>query len=144
MGTCEFCGNTCDIKENSIDKNIMEYSCMSCGLYDLIEREYNLFKHEYTDKKHLISGYLYEFNKDSDTPFHVTNANLKMIFNDGRMPKTHMQRLERLLLNMYKLDNVFGNIFKTSNVANTSGYITTQELQLAYSKKNYPSSIAYA
>jgi hypothetical protein len=119
--------------------NIYEYNCANCGLYELTGDDNNMLKRDYADKKHLIAGYLYEFNKDNENIFNVTDKNLKLILNDGRMPQTPIQRLERLLLNLYKKSNGEIGVWYWLNSSENNLYVVKND-----SWKCYPISMSYA
>ena len=76
----------------------------------------------YMYKKHLIQGFLYEFNGPElngrrETSYIFSNDNtLKKLLNDDRIPQTNMQRLERLLLNFYKSNDTIGNYVQLTRV----------------------------
>jgi len=130
QATCVFCGAKCH-KAFGQRGSDWFYSCENCGKFDVYEDEVE--KNE--DKKHLIAGFLYEFNRGNGQTLLI---NFGQMLSDGRMPKTPMQRLERFLLNLYKADDKIGLRFSVNQrmgqilgIGNSSG-------------GKYPLSMSYA
>ena len=106
----------CDVKlhQPTIKRLSVEYYCPNCGWFSLpyyvvhdteglenwlkVNDKSNLY-----DKRHLISGFLYEFNRNKFEIIQINSIeDLEQLLNDGRIPKTPMQRMERLLLRVYE------------------------------------------
>ena len=117
MGKCLFCDHECTEVQNNGAVSISD--CPNCGLFS-ISYSYastltNALKNCHADKKHLIAGYLYEFNKDSQEPYDFMSGSLENLLNDARIPRTPMQRLERFLLNLYKVDDTIGKMTRINH-----------------------------
>jgi len=112
---------------------------MTSGLHESIEQYFLINgKSEIYNKRHLIAGWLFEFNKTKREPiFFRTIADFDSVLHDNRMPKTPMQRLERLLLNLYKISDRIGAKFVISTRTGDPNKLTFDEMSL-------PISIAYA
>ena len=97
----------------------------------------------YKSKIYLIAGWLYEFNRDRDKDERLSLSepeDFERLLNDSRMPKTHMQRLEKLLINLYRSSDVVGENFY-------AGYFGDDEIPgvvTGETEKILPISIAYA
>ena len=96
----------------------------------------------YDSKMHLIAGWLYEFNRDKKNEYLSLSRpeDFEKLLYDSRMPKTHMQRLEKLLINLYKSSDVVGENFY-------AGYFGDDEIPgvvTGETEKLLPISIAYA
>lgn len=123
-------------------------NCPNCGKYEIFSDDFENHKHE----KHLIAGYLYEFNRESKQTILI---DFEQILSDNRIPKSPMQRLERLLLNLYKASDKFGELFyagvgykedhKNPELSNrTEGIGLGNFIESVFLPRNYPISIAYA
>jgi len=61
------------------------------------------------EKRHLIAGWMHEFNRGKSEPYIFNDLkDFEDLLNDERIPKKPMQRLERLLVNLYKLSDRIG------------------------------------
>lgn len=151
MGTkkCPFCNN----EELVVNPTALSLRCFcsNCGIFILplfvcendvinlenflcVNNKANVYK-----KRHLIAGWMYEFNRDKSEPLIFNNSNdFEDLLSDGRMPKTPMQRLERLLLNLYKFNDKFGSVI-VAPVGIEKAYI-----KFTYNKIEMPNSMAYA
>ena len=114
MIECVFCNTNCTEPKSSGATTI--YNCPHCGLWEVSYTYKSEFESSmngiYANKRHLIAGYLYEFNRSRVVPFVFVTGSLKRLLSDGRIPKTPMQRLERLLLNMYKHNDRIGVFYR--------------------------------
>ena len=131
MTNCPFCDRGISVTNKNLSINC---SCSNCGKFTLASimdthvngNIKNFFqvndKLEIYRKRHLIAGWLYEFNRGKDKPY-VFNSidDFDAILNDAHMPKTPMQRLERFLLNLYKVSDKFGEPI-TVNGTNSIAY----------------------
>jgi len=113
MGNCHFCGAACEVTRQARYNHSCYENCPNCGSYNL----YDWRKNTLDDHLHTIAGYLYETNRHirhdryGDSPPRDINGDiLQEIKMSGLLPRTNMQRLERLLLNVYKLNKFFGQV----------------------------------
>jgi len=123
---CKFCGADCNCY-NYINLSQVEtefYCKENCGNYRIETSPMSLEKLDVMIKesKHLIAGYLYEFNRGKDGVLDLCGDNINQLLKDGLMPQTSMQRLERFLVNLYKTDDTIGKHFKTDNIKLSMSY----------------------
>ena len=87
--------------------------------------------------------------------FVFTSDSVENLLRDARMPKTQMQRLDRLLLNLYKASDKFGELFfvgeefrpnsKNSEVIDRiTGIGLGNATEAIFWPRNFPISITYA
>jgi len=152
---CPFCFN----EELVISANGLSLSCFcsNCGAFILPafivkNEEINLEnyfrvndKWEIYKKRYLIAGWMYEFNRGKAEPLIFNNcSDFEELLKDTRMPKTPMQRLERLLANLYKLSDRIGVGYSVDKTAN-KGIINGNALEFRLMDNSVrPISMAYA
>ena len=116
MDKCVFCDS--DVKTFSAQGASNIYGCPCCGFWQVSYSYANnlnaSMRSTFYDKKHLIAGYLYEYNRSKTEPYTVTHEGLTAILDDGRIPRTPMQRMERFLLNLYKADDTIGKVYRAT------------------------------
>ena|GEM_PF-1309632 len=156
MELCFLCDAVCVDYQRVALQNHDFYRCNNCGAYSL----YDSAKSIASENKHLLAGYLYETNRHDksyveDDDLEISSMTIKKILSDGRIPKTPMQRLERLLLNLYKISDKFGDLYfagigykENSDNPNISDKIVGigvgNVTESILTPRNYPISIAYA
>jgi nucleoside 2-deoxyribosyltransferase len=123
-GKCHFCGNEC-YREAEHNPNAIYFDCRNCGKFVIYADNHNVNR----NKKHLIAGYLHEFNRSDE----YADIDYDRIFNDGRMPHTSMQRMERFLMNLYKIDDSIGKIIRVADKT-VSGGFDVDLLAISYAK----------
>jgi nucleoside 2-deoxyribosyltransferase len=113
MERCHFCDEKCDISRDQIRKGgTTYYDCPSCGRYEISDfTKMNMTK-IIQENKHLIAGYLYEFNRGKENLYIFMDDFFEKLLNDGYIPRTNMQRLDRFLVNLYKADNTIGKTIR--------------------------------
>ena len=113
--TCFFCESECEKYENfNTDGN--KYICPYCGKYELtrIVTDDSEFKDKLISNKHIFSGYLEETKENRQGYLTITTDKIDGILNDVLIPKTVMQKLEKLLLYCYKRNEYIGQEFTTN------------------------------
>ena len=140
---CPLCGNNAHSQAQNL---LINYICTNCSRFsfaiqivkDGIKTYFDVNgSSEVYDKKHLIAGWMYEFNRTKVKP-HVFNdvADFVEILEDNRMPQTPTQRLERFLVNLCKLSDRFDIAF---GIASDNGLVGISDGDFLY-----PFSIAYS
>ena len=71
---------------------------------------------------HLIAGYLHEIKYQNKTVEIVTEKDIEKILQSPLIPKTSMQRLDKILLNLYKSGNGFTIEFDSTDLIPAMGY----------------------
>jgi len=86
------------------------YVCPNCGTFlvtSLYERTFNGLQ------KHLISGYVRE-KYDNDEEAYITTENVGSIMDSPLIPRSPIEKLDKLLLWYYKKSDSFGKLIKVS------------------------------
>lgn len=104
MAKCIFCDKTI---ESSSTNGIYFCTCQNCGKYKTsLEAFFDLpgtfERREYKNKKHLFSGYIREMDELKLSLELITNTNFQSILSSPLIPKTMMEKLEKLLLYIYR------------------------------------------
>jgi len=120
---CFFCGNVCEDYLRVHSRGADRYICKHCGFYYVTD----FVKSIATENKHLIAGYLYETNRTKEIttgsePLEISSATINSILNDGRIPKTLSQKLDKLLIWMHKNTNEFGEWREISDIPPSVAY----------------------
>lgn len=106
---CVFCEQTIEkISHNGIDN----CSCQNCGKYNIsleasqdlpsYNYTYGEIKRKYKGKNHLFSGYIREMNELNRPIGLITNKNYESMLSSPMIPKTTMEKLDKLLLYIYR------------------------------------------
>lgn len=115
MGRCKFCAESVEIDRDPLDE-MATYHCSSHGVYTLSEdTPIN------EQIKHIISGYLYETRKRVNSCI-LTTDNIQRIINDPIVPKTAMQKLNKIIAWAYMRNNSFDSVFETNDMIPATGY----------------------
>ena len=123
MGKCYFCTTECDHQRDASKRGGSDFfRCPNCGSYYTID----FFKSDIDSNKHMIAGYLYEIKDDNEIP-ELDTEYIQKILNSPKIPKTTIQRLEKLLLYFYKQNEYIG-----------------QEYTFTTQNQTVPPSVAYA
>lgn len=105
---CPFCGMQVQPRSGG---NYLRCICENCGSYkisgDALEDLPHEFSRKYKNKNHLVAGYLRELNEIGLEPEIVTNENIESLINSGRIPKTLGEKLNKLLIHIYRKGNTF-------------------------------------
>jgi nucleoside 2-deoxyribosyltransferase len=110
--TCPFCGST---SCNVISSENNQYDCPSCGKYqlDCKAEEVADLPDINADKLCDFAGYLFEINRLSETfkSIKLIKENPQQysfedeVYNSGLVPKTAVEKMDKLLINLYKYGN---------------------------------------
>lgn len=88
--------------------------CVSCGRY--IISDSLIINYQFSNKKHLLAGYLYETNRsNSGQAININEKNIASYYNNEIVPKTSIQRIEKLLASLYRISDEFGHEFVLPN-----------------------------
>jgi len=141
--------NNCPLCESEIVCQYQGFTmgcdCSNCGSFNLathIDGDIGKFlringKLNAYSRRHLIAGWMYEFNRTKNGRHFLYKAeDFEKILSDARMPKTPIQRLERFLVNLYKISDTFDSAFGTTTVDGVAGILEGRSL--------HPISMAYA
>lgn len=89
------------------------------------------FKDSVTEKKSIVAGYLMETRKlrtsKSDEDCLLNKNRIEQILDDPIVPKTLGQRLEKLLLNIYKNTESFGHFHRIKFMPPAMAYATSEK-----------------
>jgi len=104
---CLFCDYDAEFKKG----NTVQIECPNCGYYvtsrSFADRDTDIVK-KYAPYKHLISGLIREKNDKGLTPELITNENFMHLLNDTTIPKTLIQKLDKILIHYYRITDLYG------------------------------------
>ena len=123
--SCPICNSKCEVKVNGIKKNI---ACPSCGPFSINKDQ--IFSTVPQNTLHLIAGYLYEtkmhrvdlLNNGTMESLFLNEKAIQKILSDPLIPKTSMQRLDKIILNLYKMNEGFSTVLISGNSTPAMGY----------------------
>lgn len=103
---CIFCGEMC--RHTRDGSNARDYyTCKNHGQYCITDD----FTHLGTEReKSVVSGYLFE-TKDRAEPIILLDNEISKIRNNSLVPKTSMQKLNKIMLYAYSLNQGFSTSF---------------------------------
>ncbi|WP_051280464.1 hypothetical protein [Anaerovorax odorimutans] len=105
---CIFCDETAEFNS---EKRIYRVKCPNCGIYEvtqiIIDQDEDLVE-KYSPYKHLISGLIREKNDLNLQMEIISHKNIMSLANDALVPKTIMQKLDKILLFYYRNSEIFG------------------------------------
>ena len=114
MGTtekCIFCNNTANFMGcGNLDQKY-EVSCPNCGVYyisDIIKDRDTEIEKTYGPNKHLISGLIREKNDLGLKIETITTQNITSMIGDALIPKSIVQKFDKVLLYFYRQSKQFG------------------------------------
>ena len=111
---CSICNENCD--EIQVSSNGFSINCKNCG------RIFIHINHGLNEQNlHIIRGYLYE-TRDRQKTLDIYPENVEKILTDPLIPKTSIEKLNKLLLAYYKFDGGFNVIFNFADVPPAAGY----------------------
>ena len=99
--------------------------CPACGkyiapyLWDMKPRD------EVIPYPHLLGGFLHETN-NRERPDNLTEKRVEQILQSPLIPKTSIQKLDKILLSLYKSGEGFAIEFNSQDLTPTMGYVQTQ------------------
>ncbi len=102
-GKCPICGEHC-FKHSRAGSNLPTYKCDFCFAYELADEDIPLIQ----EHKVILSGYLFETQMRSHS-IRLNTWTIPAILSDSRVPKTPMQKLDKLLLFVYNVGSGFKN-----------------------------------
>jgi nucleoside 2-deoxyribosyltransferase len=109
MSNCIFCGN--EIADNN-NEGIIDIECGTCGYYRIDVDEFKDFQNtignKIEDKKHLISGYLYEMKEIGYKPDIIKLNNINRLYSNSFVPGNPAEKIEKLILYLYRRTKTFG------------------------------------
>jgi len=106
---CPLCGSKKATKTKHPDFYGYFVKCPVCGRFALEETAQDLLESTYKDREHIVAGYLFEINnKKSRSTFEIREKQLIGIFQNEIVPKTFMQKLDKLLIYYYRKNDTFG------------------------------------
>lgn len=105
---CIFCGKSLSIRDD-FDTGVLYCKCTNCGDYKIKREAFedlpSVLERKYKNKKHLISGYLREMTELKIPIETITNDNIVNLFTNSKIPSTTMEKLNKLLLHLYRNTN---------------------------------------
>ncbi len=102
-GKCPICGQHCYIHSRA-GSNVPTYKCDFCFAYELADEDIPLAQKH----KVILAGYLFETRGRSHS-IRISAGTLPIILSDSRIPKTPLQKLDKLILSIYDLGSGFKN-----------------------------------
>lgn len=131
--SCPICNSICEVEISGINKII---TCPSCGPYSLSKNPGSRIFPQNT--RHLIAGYLYETKKHridlvksgAMEGLSLNEETIQKILSDPLIPKTAMQYLDKIILNMYKRNEGFVTFLKSQNRPAVGYARSPQELRM--------------
>lgn len=129
MAKCPVCGEDGASEILIEESNNVVYICPNCGKF-VLDKAFGGFN---SSNRHLIAGYLYETQDDSfinhwfPRIHHLNGEDTAKILSSPLVPKTHMQRLDKLLLHFYKQGKAFSTQFEESDLIPQMGYARDEE-----------------
>lgn len=106
MKKCFLCECDCIVTEHS--NQDIRYKCDNCGDYYVFATKST--KKLISDNKNIVAGFCFETNrkKNDNLTLKLSQNKVKSILQDVRIPKTIMQKLDKILIHHYKLGLEFG------------------------------------
>ncbi|MFZ3173018.1 MAG: hypothetical protein WA118_13695 [Carboxydocellales bacterium] len=128
---CVFCGLeiTADLHDSGYKCN-----CDNCGNYQITHPAFlalpHELQHELKDKKHLISGYLREMTELGIPTEIIKTDNYRNILLSSKIPKTVFEKLDKLLLFLYRRTEYLNHEIEVDRSKPATGYaISNVELE---------------
>ena len=125
MDVCVFCG-----QEISYSKNSIVYCrCKNCGEYSI---DYAIFINSYfieskfPGKKYLVSGYLRESSELGLVLEPITLDNYESIFTSSRIPKSIVEKLDKILMYIFRKTEYYGQDIPIDLTQIAIGYAKNQ------------------
>jgi nucleoside 2-deoxyribosyltransferase len=109
---CIFCDETALFNEQSALNQSYRVTCPNCGIYvisDIIADHDIDTVESYSAYKPLISGLIREKNDLGLKIEMITTHNIASLINDYLVPKTILQKFDKILLHYYRKSNQFGS-----------------------------------
>lgn len=121
--TCYFCGSDCVTKQSIAAYE--EIQCQFCGNYIISFSALSTLE-DYKNKRHIIAGYLEETRNSRNNPLKIYTDFPDTILNDYRIPKTTMEKLEKVLIYCYDKNEYIGQEFVTHNTSTDKIYFKSR------------------
>jgi nucleoside 2-deoxyribosyltransferase len=134
-GKCIFCGTL--VKSQAIHGiGGVEYRCVHCGNY-VLDSELKILlenpKHCFYDKRHIVSGYFAETKssrnysgasqEDNLLKCFIDKSKFESILTDHVVPKTIIQKLDKLLIYLHKSTEYFGQEHEIKKIPLSAAYV---------------------
>ncbi len=100
---CPICGEHCYIHSRA-GSNLPTYKCDFCFAYELADEDIPLIQ----EHKVVLSGFLFETRMRSHS-IRINAGTLPFVLSDSRVPRTPMQKLDKLILFVYSIGSGFKN-----------------------------------
>jgi len=100
---CPICGGHC-FKHSRAGSNLPTYKCDFCFAFELADEDIHLVQ----EQKVVLAGFLFETHMRSHS-IRINPGILPFILSDSRIPRTPMQKLDKLMLFIYSLGSGFKN-----------------------------------
>jgi len=155
---CFICGEDC-IHPASRNGLLYCYQCPICGCYS-IPHKYTIregLSKVFEENRSILIGFLFEYNiknEADDVDSHWTDSYLPIdtnfissLLDDSRIPRTPIQKTERLLTTMYRLSNDRIDVGFSITVQEKNDKSPFQIAQVEKGGENkyyYPISVSYA
>lgn len=124
---CLFCDQKALYSGEGPLDQYFKVECPNCGVYFVSDQVINLFDfNQIIDVKHLISGLIREKNDLGLRNEIITYENITSLADDPMIPRTIMQKLDKVLLFFYRNTKSFGDAVKGEYLNSYSrGYAKT-------------------
>ena len=129
---CPICG--ANIISSQFDSTL-RMRCDSCGLFNFNPVLFSIEKSFWLKQRHLIAGYMYETKGWRERNLLLESSHIldfdmestKRILHSPLIPKTSMQKLDKILLNLYKSGDGFKIEFDSNDLFPAIGYARNGE-----------------
>ncbi len=122
---CLFCKENASYEGKGPLDQTYEVNCPNCGIYRISSKVKIGICDDYTSYAYLISGLIREKNNLGLTLEVITSDNILSLISDPLIPKTLMQRLDKIILYFYSQTSYFGEDI----------FIDNEKYSIAYAKK---------
>ena len=122
---CFFCERHPTVLEAAQQVDGYFYNCPFCGRYILEREAEQIIRDKYYHKRHMIAGYLHYLKGKSNKTSIINADNYSNYLENGIIPKTVMEKLDKLLVHFYLKSDSIGEQY------NLKDYINEPELFFA-------------
>jgi hypothetical protein len=124
ISDCFFCNEKAKYTGVGPLDQVFEVDCPNCGLFKISGEVFSLFPFkEIENKKYLLSGLIKEKNELGLNQVVIEYDDIKKLFNDSLIPSSFMQKIDKVLLYIYKKSSFFGStIVINENTPYSIGY----------------------
>ena len=140
---CLFCNCQAEVNDMYDGTDCVKVDCPNCGKFRVdvgFEVDYREQKSRgKTPHNYIISGLIREKNEHNLRPEIITEENFMSMLNDASIPKTLMQKINKVLLHFYRATTAFGEfiLINTMPIAFHSNGIIPYSIGYAKDESEY-------